>query len=215
MPELEKKTIETADGEKIEVYDASQVEEAIKEKDDGLKEATDAKTELEGNLKEVTEKLEKMDESDKDFKELRSQKEKLEDNLKEKDTTIESLTKEKEDAEGKLTQTEQKYRKDTYIKSLAGDDADLKKKIEFHLESTVSAMPESTPEELQAKLKAAYTQSTGVTDADQLNNIISSAGGGESGASQGKVSDELKQFGKNFGLTDEDWDNAADAGVIK
>jgi len=214
MPELEKKTIETAGGDKVEVYDAVQVEEAIKTNADGLKVAEEAKTTLEGELKTATEALEKADEKSEDFKELREKKEELEGKVKENSDALEVSKKANEDLTEKLGQTEQKYRKDTFLKTIAGDDDDLLKKIEFHLEKTVSGMPDSTAEELEAKIKAAYTQATGVVDADKLNSIISSAGGGQPGAAKGKVSDELKDFGKNFGLNAEDFDKAAEKGLI-
>lgn len=212
--ELEKKTIETADGEKVEVYDAVKVEEAIKANEDGLKTAGEEKTQLETDLKEATDKLEKADEKSGEFKELREHKEKLEGKVKENAEALETSKKTNEELTEKLGQTEQKYRKDTFLKSIAGDDEELLKKIEFHLEKTVSGMPDGTAEELESKLKAAYTQATGVVDADKLNSIISSAGGGKPGASEGKVSDELVEFGKNFGLEAKDFDNAADKKLI-
>lgn len=214
MAELEKKTIETASGEKVEVYDAVQVEEALSENKQGLETATEERTKIEGELKVATEALAKVDEKSADFKTLREKKEELEGTLKEKEEAIVNVTKEKDDLTVLLGSTEQKFRKESYLKGLVGDDKDLKEKIDYHLQKTVAGMSEGTVEELEAKLSAAYTLATGITDTDKLSSVISSAGGNGPAAGDSKVSDELKQAGKAFGLDDKDFKAAEDANLI-
>lgn len=213
MPDLDKKTIKDEDGNEVEVYDATQVEEALKETEQKFGEE---KGTLEKNLKEATEKLEKVDEKDKDFSELRDAKEKLEKDLKSKEDEHEKTIK---DLNSKLGEQEGKEMEDYTNKAIelyVGDDKDTKDKIDFHIENSLKSMPRGTKEEVDALLKSAFTLATGQQDDDKISNVLSSAGDGGSGGSGGgtKVKPELVEAGKNFGLNDEDFKNAEKKGVI-
>lgn len=203
MPELEKKTITNEAGEEVEVYDATQVEAALKEKDDGF--ATE-KTELETKVTETSDALKVAEEKGGDFKETREAKEKAESDLKE---ATEKHTKEMDELKGGIA----KDARTKQINRLADGDTEVAKKIEHHLDNDLSAMPETTKEEIEAKYTAALKLSGGGVEIDSISSVISSAGGGDVEPT-GSVNPELKKLGSNFGLTEDDFKKAQDAGEI-
>jgi hypothetical protein len=201
---MEKKTIKDEEGKEHEVYDAIQVEAALKEKETAF--ATD-KTKLETDLKEKDEALKKANEKDADFKAVREAKEAAEKALKEAN---EKYQKEITDLKGSNI----KEHKDKLLGLIVGNDKNVEEKMKHHLENTLKAMPESTKEEIDAKLKAAYKLTSGTADEDKISNIISSAGGGDLGVGKVEVKPELKSIGAKFGLNDKGWENAKKAGII-
>lgn len=201
MPE--KKEVEI-DGQKMTVYDAASVEKVLQDKETTF---TTEKTTLETNLKTATEALEKSKEGEKDFAALRTAKEAAEKELREK---TEAHTKEVTELKSApLTE-----HRTNLTKLLSGGDKDVTAKMDHFLKESLSAMPETTKEQIDAKLKTAYQLAVGGNyKEDYVSRVISSAGGGDGGGTA-DVKTELKSIGKNFGLNDKDWDNARGAGVI-
>lgn len=200
---MEKKTFKDADGTEHEVYEADQVETALKEKEEVF---TTEKEKLVADLKEKEDALAKSNEKAGDFKALRDAKEVAEKSLKDaSDKHAQEVAT--------LKGSNIKEHKDKLFGLIVGNDKNVEEKMKFHLENTLKAMPETTSEEIDKKLKAAYTLVSGHADDERISNLASSAGGG--GPSEKvDVNPDLKKIGKNFGLDDKDWENAKKSGVI-
>lgn len=155
-------------GEEEEVFTADEVqaqrEEEVKKYQDEHPDQSEELTKLQQKLKDAEEKLGKASDKDKNFAALRKQVEDLKTGIDEKITSAKS-----EVLEG--------VNKDHYnetLKTLAGDDEELKKKIELHYKRLTD--PSSTKAEISAKLKDAYTLATGQS-AESMNSSAYSSGG--------------------------------------
>ncbi len=144
-------------GEEEEVFTADELQAERDKAIDTYKEEhpdqSDAVTKLQDELKEAKEKLGKVDDKDKNFAKLRKTVEDLEKGIE---------TRIKDAAEASKKEVLEGVNKDHYeetIKVLAGDDEELKKKIELHYKRL--ADPAATKAEITAKLKDAYTLATG------------------------------------------------------
>lgn len=194
---MEKKKLMDENGEEVDAFPAEQVEAVLKEK-----------TELESKLKETSEALSKMSNTDKDFKSLREAKETLEKELTD--------FKQKHEQEvNELKGAELAKHKSSLIDVFADKDANTKEKMEYHLKNSLAGMPETTKEQLDEKIKHAYVLATGQRDDDKINSIVSSLGkGSDIKPNLNGVKPELREAGKNFGLNDQDWENAKKANLI-
>lgn len=201
--EAAKQTIQV-DGKDVVVYDAAKVTEFITKKET---EFNTTKSTLETAAQEAATKLAAADTKAADFASLREAKEAADKALKE--------ANEKHEKEvGELRAAPLNEHRGNLIKLLAGDDKDILSKIEFHLKNTVSAMPESKKEEIDAKLKSAYQLAVGgAYKEDFVSRVISSAGG-STHVQAAAVSDDLKNIGAKFGLDQKDFDAAKNKGVI-
>lgn len=144
-------------GEEEEVFTADEVqaqrEEEVKKYQEEHPDQSAELTALEEKLKLAEEKLGKASDKDKNFAALRKQVEDLKTGI---DNKI------KDAAESSKKEVLEGVNKDHYeetLKTLAGTDDELKKKIEFHYKRL--ADPSSTKSEITAKLKDAYTLATG------------------------------------------------------
>ena len=191
-------------GEDIEVFTPEEVAAKGKELETKFQGETNK---LKEDLSKATEDLSKLKETDKNFGELRTAKETLEKKL----TDLE--TNHKTEVE-KLKNDVVVSQVDGLLKAIVGDDKELRKKMELHMTTTLKTMPVSSKAELEEKVKAAYRLSADVVEIDKIQGIISSAGGGGDGGGEVKISNELRAFGRNFGLEDKDWENAYKAGLI-
>ena len=193
-------------GEDIEVFTPEELQAKEKEiTDKHTAEATKLKADL--ALKEAD--LAKLKETDKNFGELRAAKEALEKKLSDSETAHKTEV-------DKIKNESATAQVDGLIKAIVGEDVEMRKKMDFHMTKTLAGMPVASKAEMEEKVKSAYRLSADVPDIDKVNGIISSAGGGggEGGGGNLQVSPELKQLGRNFGLSDADWENAHKAGVI-
>ena len=187
MPEI----ITKEDGTKVELFS---------------KEELDAKnTELEkakSDLKTTEETLAKLQGKDLNFEKLREQKEAAEKKITELKNDIDSKigAVKKEILEG--------VTKDHYndaLKSLSGEDAELKKKIEFQYDRIKDVA--GTKEEVSKKLRDAFFLATKKEDDGALNaSVISSGGVGRLNVkSNTKLTPEEKALGAKMGLKEEDF----------
>lgn len=97
------------------------------------------------------------------------------------------------------------------IKIASRGNAELEKKIRLHLEKTVAGLPETTKEERQTKLEAAYklaadpaTDGPGIFDAGLGGG---GPGGGGNGGGEGGVefTAKEKQLGAKLGISEADY----------
>lgn len=160
-------------GDEIEVFTAEELETqktvAVEEaKNAALTEVEQAKA----DLAKAQEDLKKFEDKDLNFANLRTQKEaaerKVADLSREIDEKIGAVKKEILDG---VTLDH----KNETIKNLAGDDKELKEKIEFHYNRISD--PATTKEEVTKKLADAYLLATKKEEDDALNTAVIASGG--------------------------------------
>ena len=186
------KQIQDEQGNTIDVFTA-----------DELKEKEDALTKAQEELKTTNEALAKLKEKDMNFEKLRTREKTIEqeiENLK-KDVEVKVGQAKKEVLEGVM--------KDHYnetLKSLAGEDAELLKKIELQYSRLADAV--ATKEGVSKKLRDAWTLATKINDPGALNSAVISSAGVSKPAfkSQTKFTPEEKVIGAKFGLDAKDFE---------
>lgn len=165
------------DGSEIETYTAEELQAQREAALEEYKTANPDKSAefdvLQAELKKANEDLEKFKNKDLNFANLRTQKEAAEKKIEEVVKTIDDkiATVKKEVLEGVM----QDHYSET-LKSLAGENEELKKKVEFHYKRL--ADPTTTKEELSKKLTDAYLLATKLTDEGVLTSQIVSSGAG-------------------------------------
>lgn len=182
--------VKQEDGTEIEVFTADEV---AAQNATAVKEAEDAKK----ALAEANEALAKANDKDANFKALREQKEAAEKKATESEEKVKNLTS------AVLTELSMRQINDR-IKVLAGGDDELEKKIKFNLDRIKTTG--GTPDELEKNLADALILS-GVSKSSALGGAISSVGGpitvkpfaGEKG-----LKPELMEVAGKFGITAED-----------
>lgn len=202
--------IKQDDGTEVEVFTAEELEvqkEAAKQQaiDDFRAENPDKSeelTELQQQLEEKTAELEKFKTKDLNFGNLRKQKEDVEKKIGEIEKQVDEKINivKKEVLEGVMRE----HYNDT-LKALAGDDDEVRKKIEFHYKRLGDAA--GTKLEVANKLRDAYILATRVEEVDALTtSVISSGGVGRinPGTKQQSFSPDEKDLAKKFGLNEED-----------
>lgn len=142
--------------------------------------------------------------------------------LKNKDQNFVALRKAKDDAEKKISDITKEIddkitlvkkevmegvMKDHYndtLKSLAGEDAEMIKKVEFHFKRLGDVA--STKAEISNKLRDAYLLANKNEDGGVDASVFSSGGVGRLNIKNDKkFTQEEKEMGAKFGLTDKDF----------
>jgi len=105
--------------------------------------------------------------------------------------------------------TRKKESTEASIKIAARGNAELEKKVAFHLEKTLGAMPDATPEEKQAKMQAALTLSGDQGEMGVFDGGISGGGRGftdDKSVSGGpEFTGREKSLGAKMGISAEDY----------
>lgn len=192
-------TIQNDAGEDVEVFTAEELEA---QKTAALEEYKTANPDKAEEMAKLQEELAKFKAKDLNFGNLRDQKEgvekKLADLLAGVDEKI--VTAKKEILEGVL-----KDHFNETLKSLAGEDAELQKKIELHYNRlTDSAV---TKQEVASKLRDAWVLATKQDDPGALSTAVISSGDVSKlpyKSGDKKLSPEEKELGAKFGITAED-----------
>ena len=205
------KNITDSTGVDIEVFTAIELEEqrvaAVEEYKAANPDKSDEVSRLMGELETANAEVEKFKGKDLNFSNLRQQKESAEKKLTDLKDEIERKigAVKKEILDGVL--------KDHYtetLNGLAGDDAELRKKVELHYNRLQDVA--ATKEEVNKKLRDAWTLATKKEDDVLTTSVLSSGGVSNIQAKVGgkKFSPEEKEFGKKLaqagGLTLEDKD---------
>lgn len=172
MPQI----IQNELGEDVEVYTADEIaaqkEAAIEEYKQSNPDKGEEVTALQAELATANEALKKFENKDLNFGNLRTQKEAAEKKVEELTAQIDTKidTAKKEVLESVL----QDHYADT-LKSLAGDDEELQKKIEFHYKRL--ADPASTKTDVTKKLTDAWVLATKPEEPNALTSTVISSGG--------------------------------------
>lgn len=195
------------DGTEVEVFSQEELDAKLKEEGDKIR------TEFDGKMKDkedaavklATDKIE-LEKKMVDIKPDHPNFAALKEALDKKDTEIKALAdrmdgdkKDRENAE--MT---------GFIDAVASKDDELKKKIKYHLDNTVSGMKSATVEERKAKVEAAIKLSIDTSEPGLLDSII--AGGGNRGivipnvdGKQANFTEREKQLGLKLGISEEDY----------
>lgn len=187
------------DGSEVEVFTADEIEAqrsaAIEEYKVANPDKTVEVTGLQETLKTALEDLDKLKGKDLNFNNLRTAKEKAEADVKalKEEIDLKIGAAKKEILEGVMVD----HYNDT-VKALAGDDVELKKKIEFQYKRLVDSA--STKEEVTKKLTDAWVLASKKEDGGAFNTtVISSGGVGNINArSDKKFSPEEKAFAQKL-----------------
>lgn len=191
MDEELKKQKEKEEQEKREAETKKAVEEAT----------ADLKKQLEDKEKELS----GLKDKDHNFGKVTEQKKELEGQ-------IEDLTKRVADAEQKPIQ----YAKKNALDAFAGEDKELREKIEFHFNRLGKEV--KNPEEVDQLMKEAYLLATGRSVPTNVARTHQSSGGGNNRVApvnSGQIDSEVKEWAgelnrhlpKNLQITDEDLKN--------
>ena len=193
------------DGTEVEVFTQEELDTQKEEAIDQFKADNPDKSEEMDQLKEdIKEKeeenkaakaeLEKLGKKDFNFSKMR-EKNKIQEN------ELDKLKGEMNDKLDGILDTVNEGKKSDIINDLAGDDKELKKKINFHFDRIKDEA--NTKEELEGKIKDAYTLATG-GKGEPKGNFLSSEGAGGSVIKQ-EMSAETKDLGNKLGITDDDF----------
>lgn len=190
--------LETQKNEALEQYKADHPDQA------------DRITELQSELETAQKALEDGGPSGSNFKILRQKVE----------TLTGEITKVKNDAIAEINKVRidmSSTALDVAIKGLAGEDAELAKKVKLHFNETLKSVPAANTEEFQKKLQQAYLLAAGVQpDPSALSGAIYGSGGAGPGAGgspadggtrkTNAIKPEVVEMGKKyFGLSEDDF----------
>lgn len=195
-----------ADGNEIEAFTQEELEAqkaaALEEFKAQNPDRSEELAELQAKLAEASEKLAKADDKDKNFAALRKAKEeadgKLNEVLKGQDEKLNKFKNE-------IMESVLKDHYEDTIKSLVGDDAELRKVVELNYKRL--ADPTASKADISKKLQDAFVLANKREESGALNSSVLSSGnaGRLNIKSNNKgFSAEEEAIAKNFGLSDAD-----------
>lgn len=167
----------------------------VTEKDEQITKLATEKADLDAKIKKM--ELDGIKEDHPNFKVLK-------DALAKKDEDIKGLKTEIDTDRA----TRKKETVDTEIKLASRGDVELEKKVRLHMETTLGAMKDSTPEERQAKIQAALTLSGDAGEVGMFDGGIGGGGTGGDGGGDGsgiQFTAREKALGAKMGITAEDY----------
>lgn len=204
-------TYKDEDGNEVEALTPAEVEakleaektalsqehsKVVEEKDTAIKALADEKVALENKIKEA--ELAGMKEDHPNFKILKEALGKKDDDIKALRTEMDSEKK---------TRKQESF--DGAIKVATRGNDELEKKVKFHLEKTLGAMPDNTADERTAKIQAALTLSGDFGSAGMFDGGINASGPGPGGPSDAPAGPEFtsreKALGAKMGITADDY----------
>lgn len=161
------------DGSTIEAYTPEEVEEIKNQATEEQRAEIEAK---EAELAKANEELEKFRGKDLNFGNLRSQKEAAEAQVKELTKGLDERIKAaQEETRKEILESVLADHKNETLKSLVGEDEELKKKVELHYNRLTD--PATTKEEITKKLSDAYFLATKPEGENALTTSVISSGG--------------------------------------
>jgi hypothetical protein len=198
-------------GEEVEVFTQAELDAqktaALDEyktaNPDRSSELNDLKSELESKEAELL----ALGSKDHNFSLVRKQKEELEAKIKQgEDRALAEINKVRSDMSNTALEVA--------VRGLAGEDAELAKKVRFHFSETLKSVTANNSDEFTKKIQQAYLLAAGVQAApNALGGAIYGSGGAGPGAGAGSgqqrrggaIKAEVLEMGKrHFGITDED-----------
>jgi len=188
--------------EEIEVFTPEEVKakedeylKTVEQKDAAIANLAKEKSDLEAKIAKA--QVDGIKEDHPNFKILK-------DALSKKDEEIKNIKTELDTDRNTRKQEEM----DSAIKILAKGDVELEKKIKLNLEKTLSALPENTKEERQAKIQAALKLSVDYNTAGVFDAGIGGGGGGNiniNNTSTVEFTAREKALGAKLGISEDDY----------
>ena len=194
---IEEKTYYDEDGEEVKFPGDP---ESIKKQLEGSKDTSSKLKELQTNQDKLVKELEGYKDKDYNFNKLRAKQEKG----KEKLTTTEKIVL---DQQGKIDAMNSKISgswNNDALNKVVGSDAENRKKVQEAFDTlNITAETES---EIKEKYDKAYLLVKGSSPKNNISSVARDLGGVPpiEGTKVSKLSPELKELGKNLGLTEED-----------
>lgn len=199
-------TLKDADGNDVEAFTQEELDAAKTEAVEAAK--AEVQPQLEAAQTKVTalsQEIEKIKANGANAGALREKTEQLDTAKAELEKKVDAATTAAAEATKKvddMASSRLAEIKDGLVGTLAGSDAELAKKIQFHFDHS-TAGPLTTKAEIEARVTNAYTIATGKPPAGVLvGAAISGAGGGSAGSSPTWTPDETDLAGK-FGISAE------------
>lgn len=161
-------------------------------------------SEKDKQIEEVQKELAGLKNKEFNFKKLRDMTESERSELTEKEKELMQRQDELEENQKSFTETVIQGHKNDALAVLAGDDKDLRDKIEYHYNRISDKA--TTKEDINKKVKDAYLLATGGRSAaiDQISRAVSYQGGGGIVKSSDGFSSEQKELASRLGITEED-----------
>lgn len=157
-------------------------------------------------LDETTEKLTKLENKDFNFKRLENMTEAEREKLS---ATELALKKDQEALQNQQSEFQKGFVSDIkndVLDTLIGDDAELRAKVEANYARLKDSETASKRSEIKPLMEEALALSIGVKSGNPLSRAMNASGSAPA-KSDSKVSPELVAFGKNFGVSAEDFEN--------
>jgi ABC-type phosphate transport system auxiliary subunit len=151
----------------------------------------------------INEKLSKLENKDFNFKSLRDLTEEQRAKLSATETILmEQAEKHKEELDALKTKINSSW-EDKILTDIAGSDEELKKKVRDEYKNL--NMPNDTEQDIKLRYEKAYLLASGGKPETNLNFSSDSGGLPPVQQSVGKISNDVKELGKNLGLSEEDF----------
>lgn len=157
---------------------------------------------LQEKLEETNQKLSKLEKKDFDYRRLENMTEAEKEKLSATELSLKKQQEELEDKQKTLETTFISDVKKDLISSLVGDDEELRKKIELNYDRLSDSSKAKSREEIKALLNDAYVMSVGIKYSNPILNANNVSGSVH--VKSEKISEDIKDFGKKLGLTEED-----------
>lgn len=192
--------IKDENGDDVEVYTAAELEEqkqaALEEFKTNNPDKTEELEELQKELDKKDAELAKANEKGSNFAKLRAEQKKIEEDI---DSKISSAKRE-------VIESVMKDHFNETMKSLAGEDEELRKKIEFNYKR-LGDNP-VTKDEISSKLRDAYLLASKTSDDGVNNSVFASGGVGKLNIKNNdkKFSQDEKALGAKLGLSAKDFE---------
>jgi hypothetical protein len=186
----------------IEVYDVdgNPVEGLVP-----LTQVEEAKAELQAKLDETNASLAKLQNKDFNFRKLEQMTEEEKNKLSATELSLkQQQEKLEEDQKAFITSSVSDIKTDA-ISRLAGDDEELKKKIEYNFARLKDADTAKSRQEISSLMQEAYTLSTGSSRMpNPINAAVNHSGAGPAFVPGTPISADAMSVGKSLGLSEED-----------
>jgi hypothetical protein len=187
------KVLYDAEGNEVQVQTDEEIQQITKEKDD--------------KIADLGTKLQKLENKDFNFKKYRDMTEEERGKLTEMEKSIKQQQEKLEEDQKAFVESQVTEHKNYAFSTLAGDDKELRAKIELHFNRIDPGKPATTQTAIMERAREAYVLATGGSAApvSSLGSVMGLSGsGGQQKPKEGELTADQKDLAKKLGLTDAD-----------
>jgi hypothetical protein len=198
------KVLYDAEGNEVQVPTDEEIQQTTAEKDK--------------QIGELDEKLKKLENKDFNFKRLKDMTDAEREILSVQERGIKQQQEDLQDEIRQFKETQVGEYKNYALSTLAGDDKELRAKMELHFGRLDPDKPAVTQNAIMDRMREAYTLATGGSSnaPSALGMAMGMSGtGGKQKPSEGELTQDQKDLAGRFGLTDEDLKKDVSKVVIK